>query len=237
MEKKKKIIIASIISVLIFLLYMLLKVTLAGFIVGVLLLAFLFYLLFYRGGQGRQLTVMISVVFLILLILTGVLFRTAEEKKAVVTDDELTVEQNEKKEEVNNVMGLQLPPLADWEIVGQTDKVLYNYRKKDLSTVTVLGIQSMNEDFYKKDKIGEADITVTQVGKINDFERIKIGQWDAVKIEGDDTLGSGSFVYIYFINLPGETDATVLVYGRNLAEAQARAAEWETILTGLQLVY
>ena len=237
MEKKKKIIIAAIISILIFLLYMLLKVAAAGFLVGALLLGFLFYLLFFRAGQNRQMTVTVSVIFLILLILTGVLFRTEAEKKAVVTDDKKTVEQNEKKEDVKNVAGIELPPLADWEIVGRTEMVLYNYRKKDLSTVTVLGLQSMNEDFYKKDKIGQEDITVTQVARINDFERIKIGQWDAVKIQGDDTLGAGNFVYIYFINLPGDNDATVLVYGMDLAQADARAAEWEAILEGLQLVY
>lgn len=234
----------GVLGVVVVLLYLLMEVAFIGWVLAFVSFGLLFYYFYSHPLLKGILRVVILVVSLIVLFIVGALSSNMDTSsvsdnggnQVVEKSDEDTVEST--VDNSRTVVGITLAKPANWDLVGENDKVLYSYRKSDLSTVVVLGLNSVDEEIYKQKEIAMEDISGTTVDKISGFEKIKIGDWDAVKILGDDTAGTGGgYVYIYYINLPGYTDVSFFAYGRTLDEAKSVAAEWEGFLPGLQLEF
>ncbi len=234
----------GILGVVVALLYILMEVTIIGWILALVSFGLLFYYFYSHPLLNVVLKVVILVVSLIVLFIVGAMSSNMDTNSVADKNGNQVVEKaDEDKEEstVDNsktVVGINLAKPANWDLVGQNGKVLYSYRKSDLSTVVVMSLTSVDQKIYKQKEISKEDITSTTVAKVSSFEKIKIGDWNAVKILGDDTTGTGgNYVYIYFIDLPGYTDVSIMAYGRTLEEANTVASEWEGFLPGLQLEF
>lgn len=231
----------AITIVLVALIYLILEVTIVGWIFALVSFGLLFFYFYKHPLIKMALSILLLVVTFIVLFIVGAANSNSDNGSKAAGDDTKTGEKTEsvsKLDNSKNVVGITLAKPANWDLMGQNGKVLMTYRKSDLSTVTVLGISGMDEKIYNLKKITAKDIVGTTVAKISSFEKIKIGEWDAVKILADDTTGtSGGYVYIYYINFPGYSDGTLMVNGRTLDEVNSRANEWEGFLPGIQLIY
>ncbi len=234
----------GILGIVVALLYILMEVTIIGWILALVSFGLLFYYFYSHPLLKGIFSVVILVVSLIVLFIVGALSSNMETNSVSDKNGNQVVEKADEDTEetaVDNsktVVGITLAKPANWDLVGENGKVLYSYRKSDLSTVVVMGLTSVDQEFYKLKEISKDDIVGTTVAKVSGFEKIKIGDWNAVKILGDDTAGTGGgYVYIYYIDLPGYTDVSIMAYGRTLEEAKTVASEWEGFLPGLQLEF